>query len=146
MKNIFRRKILAKILPFLTARYTILCTCRLQPPHNDCTVPVWRLFSVKMSPKKFLDCWNEKKPLWIWSQLIWTYLVLFHKVVIFWQKIWNCAHIRWKFSKLKGMQTSGIDTTIHFIYDARHMSHGMWFLTMWHFDKCRLRLACAASF
>ena len=27
-----------------------------------------------------------------------------------------------------------------------YMSHGMWFPTMWHFDKCRLRQACAASF
>ena len=26
------------------------------------------------------------------------------------------------------------------------MSHGIWFLTEWHFDKCRLRRACAASF
>ena len=27
-----------------------------------------------------------------------------------------------------------------------HMSCAMCFPTMWHFDKCRLRLACAASF
>ena len=27
-----------------------------------------------------------------------------------------------------------------------HMSRDMWFQTMWHFDKCRLRQACAASF
>ena len=26
------------------------------------------------------------------------------------------------------------------------MSSDMWFPTMWHFDKCRLRRACAASF
>ena len=26
------------------------------------------------------------------------------------------------------------------------MSHDMWFPTMWHFDKCRLRQACTASF
>ena len=38
--NIFRSKILTKILPFLTARYTILCTPRLQPPLDDCAVQV----------------------------------------------------------------------------------------------------------
>ena len=27
-----------------------------------------------------------------------------------------------------------------------HMSRDMWFPTMWHFDKCRLRRACAVSF
>ena len=27
-----------------------------------------------------------------------------------------------------------------------NMSRGIWFPTMWHFDKCRLRRACAASF
>ena len=27
-----------------------------------------------------------------------------------------------------------------------YMSRGTWFPTMWHFDKCRLRRACAASF
>ena len=27
-----------------------------------------------------------------------------------------------------------------------HMSCDMWFPTMWHFDKCRLRRACTASF
>ena len=25
------------------------------------------------------------------------------------------------------------------------MSRDMWFSTMWHFDKCRLRRACVAS-
>ena len=27
-----------------------------------------------------------------------------------------------------------------------HLSHDMWFPTMWYFDKCRLRRACVASF
>ena len=27
-----------------------------------------------------------------------------------------------------------------------NLSSDMWFPAMWHFDKCRLRLACAASF
>ena len=36
--NIFISIILTKILPFLTARYTILCTRRLQSPRDDCTV------------------------------------------------------------------------------------------------------------
>ena len=31
-------KILTQILHFLTARYTILCTHRLQPPCDDCAV------------------------------------------------------------------------------------------------------------
>ena len=38
--NNFRSKILTKILPFLTARYTILCTRRLQPPRDECSVRV----------------------------------------------------------------------------------------------------------
>ena len=31
-------------------------------------------------------------------------------------------------------------------YSYNHLSHGMLFQTMWHFDKCRLRRACAAFF
>ena len=31
---------LTKKLTFLTARYTIMCTCRLQPTRNDCDVRV----------------------------------------------------------------------------------------------------------
>ena len=27
-----------------------------------------------------------------------------------------------------------------------HMSRNTWFPTVWHFDKCRLKQACAASF
>ena len=38
--NTFRSKKLNKILPFLTAMYTILCTRRLQPPCHDCAVRV----------------------------------------------------------------------------------------------------------
>ena len=38
--NIFRSKILTKIVPLLTARYTILCTRRLQPTRDDCAVRV----------------------------------------------------------------------------------------------------------
>ena len=36
--NIFRCKILTKRFPFLTARNTILCTRRLQPPRDDCAL------------------------------------------------------------------------------------------------------------
>ena len=31
-------------------------------------------------------------------------------------------------------------------YSDYHMSHRMRFLTIWNFDKCRLRWACTASF
>ena len=44
--NIFRSKILTKILPFLTARYTILCTCRLQPTRDDFAAQVQWFSSV----------------------------------------------------------------------------------------------------
>ena len=30
--------------------------------------------------------------------------------------------------------------------DQSHLGQDMWFPTMWHFDKCRFRWACAASF
>ena len=33
-----------------------------------------------------------------------------------------------------------------FLHLENHMSWDMSFPTMWHFDKCRLRRACAASF
>ena len=33
-----------------------------------------------------------------------------------------------------------------FLLKTHYMSRDMWFPTMWHFDKCRLRPACAASF
>ena len=29
---------------------------------------------------------------------------------------------------------------------SKYLSRDMWFPTMWHFDKCRLRRACAAFF
>ena len=32
------------------------------------------------------------------------------------------------------------------MYFIGYMSLEMWFPTMWHFDKCRLKRACAASF
>ena len=38
---------MTKILPFLKARFTIVCTRRLQPPHNDCTVRVQWFSSVR---------------------------------------------------------------------------------------------------
>ena len=38
ISDVFRSKKLTKILPFLTARYTILCTHRLQPQCDDCAV------------------------------------------------------------------------------------------------------------
>ena len=47
--NIFRSKIFTKILPFLTARYTILCTRRLQPPRDDCAGQVQWFSSVMTS-------------------------------------------------------------------------------------------------
>ena len=33
---------------------------------------------------------------------------------------------------------------LHFV--PTHLSREMWFPTTWHFDKCRLRRACVASF
>ena len=44
-----------------------------------------------------------------------------------------CNRQLWQFAEL-------------FLCDWTHLSHGMWFPTMWHFDKYRLRRACAASF
>ena len=34
----------------------------------------------------------------------------------------------------------------HIYRNKYNLSRDMWFPTMWHFDKCRLRRACAASF
>ena len=45
--NIFRSKKLTKIVPLLTARYTFLCTRRLQPPRDDCAVREQWFFIVK---------------------------------------------------------------------------------------------------
>ena len=39
-------------LPRLTARYTILCTRRLQPPRDDCAVPVQWFSSMFTAEKK----------------------------------------------------------------------------------------------
>ena len=47
--NIFRSKILTKVLSLLTARYPILSTRRLQP-HDDCAVPVQWFSSVGINP------------------------------------------------------------------------------------------------
>ena len=55
--NIFRSTILTKIIPFLTARYTILCTPPLQPPHDECAVQVqWfsRVNTISVKSKLFL--------------------------------------------------------------------------------------------
>ena len=42
--SIFGNKKLTKILPLLKAKYSILCTRRLQPPLDDCAVRVqWEL-------------------------------------------------------------------------------------------------------
>ena len=40
---------MTKKVPFLTVtcRYTILCTCRLQPPRDDCAVRVQWFSSVR---------------------------------------------------------------------------------------------------
>ena len=32
------------------------------------------------------------------------------------------------------------------VTEPLQMSRDMWFPTMWHFDKCRLKRACAVSF
>ena len=44
--NIFRSKKLTEILPLLTARYSFLCTRRLQPPHDDYAVRIQWFSSV----------------------------------------------------------------------------------------------------
>ena len=38
---------MTKINPFLSAKYPILCACRLQPPCDDCAFRVQRFSSVK---------------------------------------------------------------------------------------------------
>ena len=48
MMNIFTSKKLNKILPLLTARYSILCTRRLQPPRDGCAVRVQWFSSVNL--------------------------------------------------------------------------------------------------
>ena len=53
--NIFRSKKLTKILPLITARYTILCTHRLQLPHDDCAARVQWFSSVYISLCKTCD-------------------------------------------------------------------------------------------
>ena len=45
-RRIQKTDIFTKILPFLSARYTILCTWRLQPTCDDCSVRVQWLSSV----------------------------------------------------------------------------------------------------
>ena len=57
--NIFRSKKLTKILPLLTARYSILCTRRLQPPRDDSAVRV-QWFSSVMHTKWIKDKANKK--------------------------------------------------------------------------------------
>ena len=52
--NIFRSKKLTKILPYLTARYTIFCTRWLRPPHDDCTV--WVQWFSSIYTDKTLIC------------------------------------------------------------------------------------------
>ena len=53
--NIFRSKKVTKILPFLTARYTFLCTRRLQPPCNDFAVGVQWISCVRNGTWKSND-------------------------------------------------------------------------------------------
>ena len=53
--NIFRSKKLTKILPLITARYTILCTHRLQPPRDDSAARVQWFSSVYISLCKTCD-------------------------------------------------------------------------------------------
>ena len=45
-------EILAKILPFLTARYIIVCTRQLHPLRDDCTVRVQWFSSVIIVNKR----------------------------------------------------------------------------------------------
>ena len=44
--------------------------------------------------------------------------------------------------------TCGVGSIIFdkIVQTKMHLTLDMWFTTMWHFDKCRLRQACAASF
>ena len=46
---------MTKILPFLTARYTILCTRRLQPPRDDGAVQVQWFSDVFLVPEKKIN-------------------------------------------------------------------------------------------
>ena len=50
--NIFRSEKMTKTLPLLTARFSILCTRRLQPPRDDCAVRVQWFSSVSVRPGK----------------------------------------------------------------------------------------------
>ena len=43
-----KKKTFTKIVPFLTARYTIVYTRRLQIPRDDCAVRVQRLSSPRV--------------------------------------------------------------------------------------------------
>ena len=67
-------KKMTKILPFLTARYTILCTRRLQPPRDDCAVRAQWFSSVVvgiltcMSRINFLLSWFEQGKSFITSR------------------------------------------------------------------------------
>ena len=45
---------MTKTLPLLTARYSILCTRRLQPPSDDCAVRVQWFSSVSVHPGKLI--------------------------------------------------------------------------------------------
>ena len=64
----FRTKTFTKILPFLTA---ILRTRRLQPPRDDCAVPVQWFSSVGHRPVKvFLSFEGQKTPKWVLQQTV----------------------------------------------------------------------------
>ena len=48
----YEHKKTSLVVPFLTARYTILCTRRLQPPRDDCAVRVQWFTNVKYGQLK----------------------------------------------------------------------------------------------
>ena len=58
--NICRSNILTKLLTFVIAGYTILCTRRLQPQRDDCTVRV-QWFS-SMINDLFIFIYVQRKP------------------------------------------------------------------------------------
>ena len=62
--DIFRSKKMTKLLPLLTARFTILCTRRLQPPRDDCAVPrtvVLKRDLVSARERDFVACEQQRR-------------------------------------------------------------------------------------
>ena len=57
-----------------------------------------------------------------------------------WPSSWTSESAEWGKDFIKRLVNLTRNSFLYFI-----MSRDMWFPTMWHFDKCRLRHACAAS-